>query len=778
MNLENLCLKLAKSDDGDEVIKILKDNNLWNNKGNWHLVGAENIHDQFTNNHSTIGNQQSNPSNALVEKLVNCGDSALMLECKLKNIDPKSQSAPKNVREAAENIFGIEQGRWINSSNDMKRKIAEKYCNLVCTGEKGKNSNPTYTIYDFAEGQHPEDFKTTFMSLSRVNKVEIPFVQGKHGMGSFGAINFCKKEGLQLLISKKHPELSETKDNSWGFTVVRRMYPDDNLNVNDVESTFKSSRWVYLVINEDIPSFKSKGLKILPGDYPETYGKTLTHGTFIKLYNYGIGANLRATATLDLSNKLNQLLVNPIVPVRIYERRKGFKPHSYETTLDGLETRLDRDRSKLLVDGFPAEFIFNSNNQQFIGRIFAYKKYSDEKTKKRTDVKKYGNGVLFTLNGQTNGQLSHRFFSTRGLTYENISKNLLVQIDCSDVSPRYLEELFQNDRERIYQNEFTDDIRSQIVGELKRHPGLKKFQNDWRASEIADYEDDERTNELFNQLLKKNPDIVMYLTGGTRVTNPINRGEHEDTFEPSFFPSFFKTKKKYTIDKPRELEKDRHGRIRLVTDAPNDYFTRYREAGTFKVTFKGEDITNGDGVRLSGYNGNWTLTLPPRSEDIQRYQLIIQDIDKVEPLTCDIFIKLIPNIEHPNKPSKPRQANSINIDPPRVRLIEKDDWEDVEFDDKDVLKIEQQEDDYIFNLNADNLYVLNYLRTLKDSEIELGKKQYELAMSLIGLVILTEYKELENNPDFEKPLGEYSKEYTRVLSPIIMNIIRDISRDL
>ena len=62
-------------------------------------------------------------------------------------------------------------------------------------------------------------------------------------------------------------------------------------------------------------------------------------------------------------------------------------------------------------------------------------------------------------------------------------------------------------------------------------------------------------------------------------------------------------------------------------------------------------------------------------------------------------------------------------------------------------------------------------------EIELGKKQYELAMRLIGLVILTEYKEKTNSKDdFDRPLGEYSQEYTRVLSPIIMNIIRDINR--
>ena len=209
MDLEKLCLKLAKSDDGDDVVSILKEDGIWDDDKYWHLVGAQDISEQFLNNHSTIGSQQSNPANALVEKLVNCGDSALMLECRLRDIDPRGPSAPKNVRSATEKIFDIEQGRWINAQNQRKREIAEKYCNLVCTGLKGTKINPTYTIFDFAEGQDPKEFKTTFMSLTKVNKVEIPFVQGKHGMGSFGAINFCEKHGLQLIISKKHPKLAD-----------------------------------------------------------------------------------------------------------------------------------------------------------------------------------------------------------------------------------------------------------------------------------------------------------------------------------------------------------------------------------------------------------------------------------------------------------------------------------------------------------------------------------------------------------------------------------------
>lgn len=779
MDKKKLCLELAKSDDGDDVIKILKKNNLWENSANWHIVGSQ-INDHSLNNHGTIGNQQSNPANALVEKLVNCGDSALMLECKLKNIDPRGSDAPKSVREATEKLFGIEQGRWINAQEGRKDRIAEKYCNLVATGAKGRGSDicPTYTIFDSAEGQHPKDFKTTFMSLNRVNKVEIPFVQGTHGMGSFGAINFCKKEGLQLIISKKNKDLADSKDNDFGFTIVRRVYPDQDFGESNSES-YGSSRWVYLVIDGEVPSFNSEHLDILPSKYPNPYGTPFYHGTFIKLYNYDIGPGLRSNLTLDLFNKISVLLPNPIVPIRVYERRDGFRANSYESTIDGLETRLDRDRSKLLAEGFPSEFIFNANNQQIKGIIYAFNKYSDPKTKKLTDVKNYGNGIKFDLNGQTNGSLPYRFFSTKGLTYENISQNLLVKIDCSQISRRYIEEFFANDRERIKVNEFTDNVKSKIAEELKNHTGLKKFQNNWRSNQIDDYDDSEKNNELFTSLLKKNPSIVSYLTGGKRLVNPVNRGDHEEIFESNFFPEFFTTKKTYSLNSPRDIEKGRHARIMLITDAPNDYFTRHREPGSFEVMRGEEYITNLDGVGLSGYNGNWILSLPPCEKDTQEYTLLISDNNKVEPIETKIYTKLIPMTTKPQSKSKPKKDKSVNVDPPKISHISKENWQDYGFDDKDILKIEQHgEEDYRFYLNIDNIYVLNYLKSLKEFDAKLAKKHYSVAMQLVGLVILTDYKEKENNSDFEKPLGEYSKEYTRVLSPIIMNVIRDIDKSI
>ena len=217
MDIKQLCIDIATKEDGNEVIEILKNYNLWDDKNNWELVG--NNKDQ--NNHSIIGAQQSNAANALVEKLVNSGDSALMLKCLESGVDPESDDAPINLKEAVSTFFNVVDGRWIEVDTVKKNQLAEKYCNLVVTGEKGIGANPTYTIIDLAEGQEPEDFKKTFLSLTQKNKSGIRFLQGKFGMGSYGAVNFCKVDGLQMILSKRNPS----------FAISLNSVDSDNLSI-------------------------------------------------------------------------------------------------------------------------------------------------------------------------------------------------------------------------------------------------------------------------------------------------------------------------------------------------------------------------------------------------------------------------------------------------------------------------------------------------------------------------------------------------------------------
>ena len=755
MDIKQLCTDIATQEDGKEVIEVLKRYNLWDNHDNWKVVG----HNPNLNNHSIIGNQQSNPSNALVEKLVNSGDSALMLKCLENGIDPESDDAPKNLKEAVSNFFNVNDGRWIDSDSSRKNQLAEKYCNLVVTGEKGTGANPTYTIIDSAEGQEPDDFHKTFLSLTQKNKSGIRFVQGKFGMGSYGAVNFCKVDGLQLILSKRNPSIiSGSSENLWGFTVIRKIEPTPKQ---------RSSQWVYLVIDNEIPRFDASYLELLPSVYPQPYGRKLEYGSFVKLYNYDIGASLRTNITLDLYNKLNTLLVNPVVPIKLYERREGFDAHSNESTLDGLETRLDRDRSSILANGFPSEFIFNVENQRLLGKVYAFNKYSDVETKKLIQTKKYGNGLLFSMNGQSNGSLPTSFFSTGNLKYENISKNLLVILDCSELEPKFVERLFQNDRERIYDNSFTKKIKDEISRELAEHAGLRKFQNEWKSNEIRS-KGNKNTKELFNKLLKNNKNLANYLFGGNRLSNLFGEETIVPEFESQFYPTIFKLKKPHLKSKPRPVEKTRRARVLLNTDAPNDYFTRPLDPGSFKIFFEDSEITNSDGIKFSGFNGNWNLSLPARKEALQEYRLVINDDSRIDPFEETFFLELIEKKEHSNQQKKkPKDMKDL----PNIIKIGEADFPEHQMDKYDTLKVTDSNDGYDYYLNMDNFDVQSYLKGLKDEQVGVAQDQYEIAMASLGLILIDGYE--KDSPGI--PLGEFSKQYSRRLSPLIMSWIRDIA---
>ena len=110
MQLKDLCLSLAQCETEKEIIQILKDENYWDNPENWHYFGGD------ENNYSIIGNQQSKPEAAIVEKIINSVDAVLMGEVFKRGIKPESPEAPKNIQRALIEFFKIDEGKLTNIS--------------------------------------------------------------------------------------------------------------------------------------------------------------------------------------------------------------------------------------------------------------------------------------------------------------------------------------------------------------------------------------------------------------------------------------------------------------------------------------------------------------------------------------------------------------------------------------------------------------------------------------------------------------------------------------
>ncbi|HRP91848.1 MAG TPA: ATP-binding protein, partial [Ignavibacteriaceae bacterium] len=184
--LKQLFFSLFNSKNEDEVNCIIKVNPEVFRQENWHPFGEN---ESFF---GVIENQQASPVPALIEKITNSIDAILTRKCYEAGIEPTSVDAPKSMDEALEKFFP-DSKQWDLPSF---RKVQSESIQIIADGPRMDTS---LIIYDDGEGQHPENFEKTFLSLLRGNKNEIHFVQGKYNMGGSGAIVFCGKKRYHLI---------------------------------------------------------------------------------------------------------------------------------------------------------------------------------------------------------------------------------------------------------------------------------------------------------------------------------------------------------------------------------------------------------------------------------------------------------------------------------------------------------------------------------------------------------------------------------------------------
>lgn len=251
MDSRILAIELAKAETEAELINILKNIGVWSDYSYWRSFGDND------NNYSTIGNQQSKPDSALVEKLINSVDAMLMKECMARGIDMTSDKAPQSIKEAIELFFGIRGGQLNNIDSKTRNKMSENII-MAATGKIRGAMN--LVVVDKGEGQTPNGMPDTILSLSKNNKLKVPFVQGKFNMGGTGVLPFCGKNHFQVVISKRCPQIPNTNNDLsydyWSVSVVRREDPRDGR---------RSSMYTYLTdLNGDLLRFKADRIAVVP----------------------------------------------------------------------------------------------------------------------------------------------------------------------------------------------------------------------------------------------------------------------------------------------------------------------------------------------------------------------------------------------------------------------------------------------------------------------------------------------------------------------------------
>ncbi|MEC2158012.1 hypothetical protein [Virgibacillus halodenitrificans] len=760
-DIKEIAISLAKCESEEEIISYLKSENLWSSD-NWREYGDN------ENNFSIIGNQQNSPDAALVEKLINSVDAVLMKECYINGIDPKSDLAPKDIKTALSHFYNIPGGDLSSLASKVRGKLANNI-GFVATGKK---SNPNYTIIDQGEGQSPKSLPESILSLNKSNKLRIPFVQGKFNMGGSGVLQFCGQHNLQLVISKRHPDLpSEDSSQKWGVTVVRREPPTKGK---------RSSVYTYLAPNNNILSFKADALDLLPSR-DSAFGKEMEYGTFIKLYEYKI-PGLTTNILFDLYNRLSMLMPTLALPIRFFERR-DYKGHTLETTLSGLNVRLSEDKRNNIEEGFPITSNITINGEEMKLSIIAFKEGKEEKYKKNE-------GVIFTVNGQTHGDISKAFFARKGVGMGAIANSLMIIVDCSKMDGRSREDLFMNSRDRLREGELKRQVESELTDLVKNHSMLKELRERRRRESLENkLNDDKPLSNLLDDILKKSPTLSKLFISGQRLSNPFNlqKSGETDDYEGRTYPTFFKLKQKKNSNiLTKIVPKNVRARIAFETDAANDYFDRVKQPGEVKLLLNGERVST---YNINLHNGIATLNVRiPENAEVDEeytYTLEVTDESRYEPF-LETF-KLVVDKDRKKTTSngkgkrkkgkgsngKDKREEKSKLALPNIIEIFHTEWDKKNFNNETALKVENNGDSgFDFYINMDNIHLTTELKSRKSEDSILIKNKYKYGMVLIGLGIInnTNMEDEDENEDQTDKVEEFTKMISPMLLPMIENL--------
>lgn len=667
---------LLKAQSEREVHDCLKGADLLED-ANWRPYGG------VENNGGSFLNQQASPRGALVEKIVNSIDAVLTAKAYEHRDLP--DTPPATMFAAAQRYFGIRDGRLAEITPTERGQIARQSVQVVVSGKRSPG-RPTVTITDQGEGQTPDSFPQTFLSLSASNKFRLPFVQGKFNMGSTGAVPFCGKEhNYQLIVSRRH--FGAPGDSSrWGFTVVRRRRPTGDERL---------SQFQYLAPHGEVPTVSADALPIWgtgSGGFEE-----IESGSLVRLYEYDLEE--KTNAVLDFSRMLNRLLYRLPLPIQIVEHR-DFKGHSLENIIPGLETRLADDPAEVVEDGFP---IKDSLVVEGLGEVGVSLVPFQEDAETGRWVRA-SESVIFTVNGQAHAFEPRDFFrrgGQSGVGFTYLAPSLLVEVDCSALSASVTEQLFMGSRDRMRDIDQKRALLAELATYLRQHEGLRALNATRRVNALKkSVKSDARTMELFREMARSSPAVTAILRGAGPIPSPMRvTTQSQVSFDGRRYPTYLRWLRGGPFLE-KECPANSYCEVDLETDAENAFLSRPSDAGECFIEppgwMKARKLWEGKlSIRLQPPPG-----MPAGHEVPLRVAFRSPEMETLEVEgRLRIAPEHVPGI-NPSGPTRPRQPGAVA--PPTIREVRKDSWDVHGFDDRSVARVDVEEEETTVFVNMDN----------------------------------------------------------------------------
>jgi len=812
---QELFNQLLNSDSEEDVFQLLVDSGYWDRAEVWRPVGDN------SNNRAIIGNQQEDAVSALAEKITNSVDAILINRCLEAGINPRGPDAPKSLRSAIAKFFlnsndeNAGMSRFWGTDRLQSAKELEQVTKQIWLSVTGSAKAPSISIVDHGEGQVPDDFPKTFMALvgyrtedgrTFSQKANIPFVQGQFNMGSSGVYPFAsEKYGFQLLISRRNPRLlrdRSERDLEWGFTIVRR------------SEQLKGSVYEYLApvdANESkygsVLSFQATQLEILPESPPRNvpnlvYHDPLEYGTLLKIYEYQYKERgLTYGMVLRKSGLMRQLeLVLPEcgLPVRVVEGRSGYAggPGSFQNNMFGILRRVqgmvakavwagdddeniesdpadegesERSTTKggLKLEGPPVDgdIVVDGVRLPWVAYVFS------EDAGDRTRSGSYS--LIYHINGQKHAHAEKSFFYPADVGYRYLAKKnqILVLLDCTNLSNNQREKIFKPSRDRLNKGKLAAELQEILKDALKNDAKLQKLQLAvHERNQNARLANKAPVRKVLESLIKSTPSLARFFGIGSavRVAKPFPGGDSgsndgESTFEGKKHPTFLRFKGGAS-DLARIAHIGSRVRLQFETDVVDDYFSRPRDNGVLElVTVRSHGTIGGSRGELESGRFPFNITLPEDAEVGQEIELkfVLSD-GVIEPLECTVVLTVGP----PNPPPGPAgdrkrtpsgSANADDLDIRRCHDPAKprdgyEPWPSDNWSDRDAVMIQDADLEgggVVYYVNCDNVYLRAAQKERSTSDELVIENKFMWSLVLLSLSIIEDLKETPNSPDFE-----------------------------
>ena len=792
MDNKEVCLRLLQCESEREVDAVIESVPELTDPQNWHPI------DRRVTNFNVVTNQASTGSKALTELCTNMVDAVLMKHAHLKGIDPTGPKAPKSVIEGVRDLVGLKGARSgiLAQVDDPKylQQFAEKNLVIGVTGGTRQDQSLCFTFVDNGEGQHPSAFEDTFLSLSKGNKSNIPFVQGKYNMGSSGVLTYCGRRWYKLIVSRRYDASEE-----WGWTLVRRR-PADGMPVAE-----------YFKLGGEIPSFSAREIHPLSLQSGEADHKVhLTTGTIVKLYDY----NMESTASFrQIRESLNENLVSTILPIRLMDyryppdlKRGGRRAQAVdERPVNGMEfllLRRDGDQeteneAEIGGDRSAIERSIGNIDHPDLGHISVRAIVLGRKLPAWLSAPRNTSRVFHAVNGQVQFK-GNRAYLSQTCKLPGLKDRIVVIVDASELSEAAHNDVWKGDRENIRRTKIGQLYADEVTGLIRTSEYLKELQHRLAREETERLSEESQIG-LFQSLVDTDPSIAQLLSIGALVTLPgyIGRSEEpDDDWQGKYSPTFLKLIGRTIREEGAEVEIGDRRRIAFETDVVNGYFERHENRGrVFTNSLDGRFS-----YRSTLRNGRLSITFTPQADRVKvgdaiSFSVSLLDDAMPEPVTANLTLRIVTARKHkPPTPPRPPgpddegdEADSADRAPPPNRWLTKDGraigneetdpWPE-DFTDQDGGKVYDLGESSIYYINYDNAHFRRFLNQQRnDVDKKVVTEQYRMGMLVLMMGIEDAYSRMEQH-EVKTALGENIDEIRRLAARGAATVLMSITRTL